>query len=218
MDDFGAVITKENRKYIKKYENEIKKIVKLIVKKYGYKSYDNCYLHKRLGDYFFYGNYTVYYIDGEYTVTLEGYVKKTNYDSLLWTILEMEDNEKMPDSFRCWGAFVAHPIEFASQTYIINDETNFEELIIKMVEQLDIWFNEILNIECFNDYVFNDACSACWDIILPKVLSLLDDNKFEKAKEYSLQEMEKGKSGPYIWREKSFLELVVEYCDKHLKE
>ena len=149
---------------------------------------------------------------------MEGYVKKNNYDTLVWTILDMIDNEKMPDSFRCWGAFKAHPIEFSSQIYLINDSTNFEELIVKMAEQLDAWLKEILEIECFNDYVFNEARHACWDITLPKVLSLLDDNKYEKAKEYSLEEMKKGESGPYIWREKSFLELVVEYCDRHLKE
>ena len=210
---------KEQKEIIKKYEEKIKKIVKPILNKYGYKNYGNAFYFKKEKDFFIHGTYCIRYIHGELKLEFNGKLKKYLYDNLFWEIINMSDNVNTPERFRANGAFVCPSYEIVRDAYDINSSSSIEKLLNKMFITVEKEKNRIITENEFSLYLDNTPPQVIGESYNTlRTISYIDLKKYEKAYCLAQQEHKRGAAGGFINEEKTFNEWAMEYCLKRMSE
>ena len=208
---------KEQRETIKKYEQEIKLIVKPLLKKYGYKSYSNAYFFKKENDYFIHGLYDVRYLDGRLELAFYGWLKKYSYDNLFWEIINMSDNVNTPDRFRANGAFVCPSYDIVIDAYEIDGSLSVEELLDKMINSVEMKAYSIIEKNDFLSYIEDNPPKIIDEGYKTlTIISYIESGKIKEAYHLAKSEHERGVIGGFINEEKTFNEWAMEYCLKRM--
>ncbi len=177
------------------------------------------FAYKKLNDFFYKANFYTSAFDNSLNGSLA--FKPLIIDETFWEIVDLNDNKKMPLSFRGNGAFVVSSKDIYDYKFKVESETlkvNICNLVDKINEKVAWISSTISNLDGFAQYIEqhpNPIDGSQWsDSNLLIVTSIVQQN-YEKA--LVLIDYAKKTRGMCSWRfgDKDFYDLAIEYCLKH---
>lgn len=200
----------------KQKEQEWVNVIKQEAKSKGWK-FKGWFAYKAVKDFFYEATFYTSAFDNSFYGSLE--FKPLIIDSTFWEIVGLNDNKKMPLSFRGNGAFIVSSKDVYDYSLKVVPETlkadisNFLDTINSKVDDLSSAVNDIDNFVQFVEH--NPSKRSEWfDSDLLIVSSIVQKN-YDKA--LSLLNYAKKTRGICGWSfgDKDFYDLAMEYCQKH---
>jgi hypothetical protein len=191
-------------------------IIKQEVKANGWK-FKGWFAYKTVKDFFYEATFYTSGFDNSVYGSLE--FKPLIIDDTFWKIVDLNDNKKMPLSFRGNGAFVVsskdvydYKLKVAPETLKTDIKSLLEAINVKVSELS----SNITNLDNFVQYVEQHPSkrSEWFDSDLLIVSSIVQKN-YNKG--LSLLNYAKKTRGMCSWGfgDKDFYDLAIEYCQKH---
>ena len=204
-------MTREDRKAIAALKKDMKKLIKPLLKPYGFKTVGG-YVWKIEGDLLFRMVPLINTpINGDKAVLSVTYgVKPTFVDDLLWDVLGFEENKQAPASLRVNGAFTVQSVAFEKQQYTLN-ALEVEEFEAHLKDAMEHFSQTIAaagpdGLSWF--YGIEAKKERYWHSEVMRLMLLLHDGKRDEALEYVRQNQLRD----FIVDGKSLGEKVAEYC------
>jgi hypothetical protein len=200
----------------KEKEKEWTTLIKQAVKINGWK-YKGWFAYRVVEDFFYEATFCVSVYGNSISSTLE--FKPLVIDDTFWDIVNLNENKKMPLSFRGNGAFVVGSKDVCSFDLKIVPEslkTDIEKLINTINLKVDKVSSNINNVKTFIEYIkYHPSKRSEWfDSDLLIVSSIVQKN-YDKALE--LLDYAKKTRGMCGWSfgDKNFYDLAIDYCQRH---
>lgn len=197
-------------------EKEWDNVIKKEAKDKGWKVKE-WFAYRAVKDFFYRATFYTSAFDNSVYGSLE--FKPLIIDDTFWQIVDLNDNKKMPLSFRGNGAFVVsskdvydYKLKVVPETFKA-DISNLLDTINSKVDDLSSAVNDIDNFVQFVEH--NSSKRSEWfDSDLLIVSSIVQKN-YDKA--LSLLNYAKNTRGMCNWGfgDKDFYDLAMEYCQKH---
>jgi hypothetical protein len=200
----------------KQKEKEWDNIIKQEAKANGWK-FKSWFAYKAVKDFFYEATFYTSALDNSIYGSLE--FKPLIIDDTFWEIVDLNDNKKMPLSFRGTGAFVVSSKDLYDYKLKVDPETlkaDIKKLLDTINIKVDEFSSSITNLDNFVQYVEERPSkrSEWFDSDLLIVSSIVQKNY---AKALSLLKYAKKTRGMCSWGfgDKDFYDLAIEYCQKH---
>ena len=200
----------------KQKEKEWDNVIKQIVKAKGWK-FKGWFAYKTLNNFFYKATFYTSGFDNSVSGSLE--FKPLIIDDTFWEIVDLDENKKMPLSFRGNGAFVVSSKDVYDYKLKIVPETlktDISNLMDTINSRLVDLSSAVNNIDTFVQFVERNPSkrSEWFDSDLLIVSSIVQKN-YDKA--LSLLDYAKKTRGMCGWGsgDKDFYDLAIEYCQKH---
>jgi hypothetical protein len=200
----------------KQKEKEWDNIIKQEAKANGWK-FKGWFAYKAVKDFFYEATFYASGFDNSVYGSLE--FKPLIIDDTFWEIADLNDNKKMPLSFRGNGAFVVSSKDVYDYKLKVVQETrkaDIKNLLDTINVKVDELSSIITNLDNFVQYVEQHPSkrSEWFDSDLLIVSSIVQKNY---AKALSLLNYAKTTRGMCGWGfgDKDFYDLAIEYCQKH---
>jgi len=175
------------------------------------------FAYKTIGGFFFEVNF--YSSTNTNSITGSLKFKPLLIDTIFWEIIDLNENKKLPLSFRGNGAFVVGSKDvFDIQLEITGDtlQKNVDNLFGTINNKTDELSSTVTSVDSFEQYVerFPNQRSEWFDVDL-LIVSYISQKKFEKA--LSLLDYAKQTRGMCNWSfdDKDFYDLATEFSLKH---
>lgn len=203
----------------KELDKNIKRVLKNIVKGYGYKTRGNV-LYKKYKDYFI---SILISSTGQNNnlINIRGNIKPYFMDDIFWDIFKMEDNIKAPMGLRADGAFTVRSLQIFNENREVADyqevENYVKELllecdkyIIKIIEELgeDLWK--------FIAYSHEQANPGLFKYALAKMLLDIREKNYQEAYNTAVEELNNHRYGGLQNEGKDIYEHIKYYCENKI--
>ena len=203
----------------KQKEKDWDNLIKQVAKTNGWK-FKSRFAYKTINDFFYEANFYTSGIDNSLRGSLQ--FKPLIIDEVFWEIVGLQDNKKMPLSFRGNGAFTIGAINiFLFEFKVISDnlKTEIRSLFEKINHKVDELQSTIVNLDAFVSFIEqhpNDNGGE-WFYNDMLIVTYIVQKKYDKA--LLLLDYAKKKRGMCSWEfgDKNFYfyDLAIEYCLKH---
>ncbi|HMI05356.1 MAG TPA: hypothetical protein VK541_22900 [Pedobacter sp.] len=199
----------------KQKEKEWKIIIKEQAKLNGWK-FNGWFAYKAIENFF----YEITFYTSAYNNSINGSVgfKPLIIDERFWEIVDLNDNKRMPLSFRANGAFVISSKNVYDYNITVIPETlkaDVNILLNKINQKVAELSSEITDIEKFINYIEqHPSKKSKWSDIDLLIMSFIVQKKYNKA--LSLVNVAKKNRGMCSWDfdDKDFYDLAIEYCQE----
>ena len=212
------------RERIKMKKSELNKLFNLAlknnIKQYPIKSRGGI-LYKKEGDYLV--SFLLLVSDFKHkNFNGSSLIKPFIADDVFWEVFKMESNRSEPISLRANGAFTVDGLKVFAKHEIYNDVEDFDRMIKEFLEESNKIVSNIIGTFCnFDDYLLFSKTiekKGLFDYELMKMLLLIYDGNYEKAKKLALEQLSDRKMGRFQNEGKWIYEHVVDYCNLHKGE
>lgn len=209
---------KTKKNILKQKEKDLSKRIKLMSKKYEYKSISSS-LYKVKDGFFVHSLYYGEYSNTELMLVTWNYIKTYEADKLFWKIFDMEDNIIQKDSLRANGAFVMPSFKISENRFNISEKTDLEEKSCEIVEVIFQEHDDFIKSVCGNTQKFNQNILKKNDYLrkeLIQMLAYIELQDYKSAKQMAQNEIRQGNRGGYQNKDKDIYQHILEYCEKKL--
>ena len=203
-------MTREERKAVSALKKDLPKIVKPLIKPYGFRMTSGRVWVRK--DDMLYVMISLINIKDTAILHTTFLTKPVFADDYLWDILGMEENKSEPFSLRVTGAFAAHPVSFHVSNHPLS-VMDAGELEAGLREDLEYLSGHIASVSpdslsWFREMEAKQERYLQSDVI--RLILLLHDGSRDEAAAY----LEQHSMRDFIINGKSFGELAEEYCGR----
>ncbi len=201
-------MTREERKSVSALKKDLPKIVKLLMKPYGFRMTSGRVWVRK--DDMLYVMIPLINIKDAAVLHTSFSAKPVFADDYLWDILGMEENKSEPFSLRVTGAFTAQPVNFHVSNHPLS-ALDAGELEAGLREDLEYLSGHIASVSPDSLSWFREMEARqerYWQSDVMRLILLLHDGNRDEAAAY----LEQHSMRDFIVNGKSFGELAEEYC------
>ncbi len=203
-------MTREERKAVSALKKDLPKIVKPLIKPYGFRMTSGRVWVRK--DDMLYVMIPLINIKDTAILHTTFLTKPVFADDYLWDILGMEENKSEPFSLRVTGAFAAHPVSFHVSNHPLS-VIDVGELEAGLREDLEYLSGHIASVSpdslsWFREMEAKQERYLQSDVM--RLILLLHDGSRDEAAAY----LEQHSMRDFIINGKSFGELAEEYCGR----
>ena len=201
-------MTREERKAVSALKKGLPKIVKPLIKPYGFRMTSGRVWVRK--DDMLYVMIPLINIKDTAILHTTFLTKPVFADDYLWDILGMEENKSEPFSLRVTGAFAAHPVSFHVSNHPLS-ALDAGELEAGLREDLEYLSAHIASVSPDGLSWFREMEARqerYWQSDVMRLILLLHDGNRDEAAAY----LEQHSMRDFIINGKSFGELMEEYC------
>ena len=201
-------MTREERKAVSALKKDLPKIVKPLIKPYGFRMTSGRVWVRK--DDMLYVMIPLINIKDTAILHTTFLTKPVFADDYLWDILGMEENKSEPFSLRVTGAFAAHPVSFHVSNHPLSalDAGELEAGLREDLEYLSVHIASVSpdSLSWFREMEAKQERYLQSDVM--RLILLLHDGSRDEAAAY----LEQHSMRDFIINGKSFGELAEEYC------
>lgn len=198
---------KQRRELSKSLNSEIKAATKATKWKFS-----NGVIFKEAAGWFFSVN-SIVYLNQELT-EIQFNAKPMAIDPIFWEIFALPDNNKMPLSFRYWGAFTCRCPDLECRR--LNDTSrNTNEVAAEITDWADTKFknfNQETTVSLLMEKIHK--CANNWGYFAPEICLLIWQNKQELAKYKCEEAISNNNEGGFTSLNGSFPQMTLEFLSK----
>jgi hypothetical protein len=147
--------------------------------------------------------------------------KPYDIDDLFWDIVGLQENKKLPLSFRARGAFVLEGSEifrFDSEILLDKPSESIKEILEITNKKVNKVLEKVKDIDSFISYVLqNKKPEEDWGEIDLLIVIYIRENNFKEALRLLFDAKKRRGMCRYGFGEKNFYDLAIEYCQKFTK-
>ena len=203
-------MTREERKAVSALKKGLPKIVKPLIKPYGFRMTSGRVWVRK--DDMLYVMISLINIKDTAILHTTFLTKPVFADDYLWDILGMEENKSEPFSLRVTGAFAAHPVSFHVSNHPLSalDARELEAGLREDLEYLSVHIASVSpdSLSWFREMEAKQERYLQSDVM--RLILLLHDGSRDEAAAY----LEQHSMRDFIINGKSFGELAEEYCGR----
>ena len=203
-------MTREERKAVSALKKDLPKIVKPLIKPYGFRMTSGRVWVRK--DDMLYVMIPLINIKDTAILHTTFLTKPVFADDYLWDILGMEENKSEPSSLRGTGAFAAHPVSFHVSNHPLSalDARELEAGLREDLEYLSVHIASVSpdSLSWFREMEAKQERYLQSDVM--RLILLLHDGNRDEAAAY----LEQHSMRDFIINGKSFGELAEEYCGR----
>lgn len=201
----------------KQKEKDWDTLIKQIAKTNGWK-FKGWFAYRAINDFFYEANFYTSGIDNSLMGSLQ--FKPLIIDEVFWEIVGLEDNKKMPLSFRGNGAFVIRSknvFDFNLKVIPENLNNDINNIFANINSQVDKLQSTISDLDSFVKYLEQnpDSDDEWFDSDLIIMASIIQ-KKYDKVLSLLDYAKKEDKDSSYGFGDKDFYDLARAYCQRKL--
>lgn len=190
-------------------------LIKQIAKANDWK-FNGWFAYKEMNDFFYQANFYTSGIDNSLIGSLQ--FKPLIIDEVFWEIVGLEDNKKMPLSFRGNGSFVIRSksiFNFSQKVISESLSTDINKLFNRINNQIETLQCTVTDLESFVKYLEqNQDSEDGWldsDLI---IMASIIQKKYDKALSLMDYAKKEGRICGFGFENKDFYDLAREFCQR----